>query len=312
MEQEQKKTESAIPYVRTLRKAIPVLPVIGLVIALALSCGLVMSFDEEIGHFAYGAGSFYLASGGIIAAAVTSAVLGRSARAKFSLTVFPDSAPLSTCASYFTAIMAAVTAAAFFYDTCVLRVPAQGTLELAAAALTPAVTVSMILGAHEKYRQSVARIIFALLAVLAVNLNMFACYFDFTMPLNSPVRNIITIAQAGTMLFLLSEVRLALSPETRATSPFFVFTSAFAASAVLGISFGLCVYGFAEPAAAEMEISIYRFACYFGTGLLALSRLLALDSAAGTYVAPPEPAPDETDAAKENGKKNHRADSSAK
>lgn len=297
MEQEQNKTESAIPYVRTLRKVIPALPMLGLVIALALSAGLVMSFDEAIGHFEYGAVTFYLMSAGIIAAVVGSAVLGRGARAKFSLAAFPDSAPLSVCASYFAAIMAAVTSAAFFYDTYVLHVPAGGTLELAAAALTPALTVSMILGAHEKTRQSVVRIVFALLAVLAVNLNMFACYFDFTLPLNSPVRNIITIAQAGVMLFLLSEVRLALSAETRSTSPFFVFTSAFAASAVLGISFGLCVYGFVSPNAAEMEISIYRFACYFGVALLALSRLLALNSAAGTYVAPPEPEPEENEKA---------------
>ena len=124
---------------------------------------------------------------------------------------------------------------------------------------------------------------------------MFACYFDFTLPLNSPVRNLITIAQAGVMLVLLSEVRLALSHELRSTSPFLVFTSAFAASAVLGISFGLCVYGFVSPDAAGMGISVYRFACYFGVSLLALSRLSALGSAAGTYVAPPEPEEDPKD-----------------
>lgn len=289
MEQEQNKTEHTIPYVRMLRNVIPVLPVLGIVIALALSSGLVMSFDEAIGHFEYGAGTFYLAVGGIAVAAVVSAVLGRAARTKFSLAAFPDSPPLSACASYFTAIMAAVTSAAFFYDIYVLRTGPAGTLELAAAALMPAITVSMILGTHEKTRQSVLRIIFALLAALAVNLNMFACYFDFTLPLNSPVRNMITIAQAGVMIFLLSEVRLALSPDTRSTSPFYVFTAAFAASAVLGLSFGLCVYGFVSPHAAQMDISIYRFACYFGVSLLALSRLLALNTAAGTYVAPPDP-----------------------
>lgn len=295
---EQNKTENAIPYVRSLTKKVPVLPILGLVIALFLSTGLTTAFDDAIGHFEYGAVTFYVTAAGIAAAAVISALLGRLAREKFSFAAYPESMPMSACALYFTAVMAAVTSAAELYDIYVLRTHAAGALEILAAALLPALTLSAVLGAHEKTRHSVLRIIFALLAVLALNLNMFACYFDFTLPLNSPVRNIITIAQAGTMLVLLSEVRLALSPETRATSPFFVFTSAFAASAVLGISFALCVYAFVSPDAAAMGISVYRFACYFGVSLLALSRLLALNGAAGTYVAPPEP---ETEPENDNG-----------
>ncbi len=285
---EQNKTENAIPYVRSLVKKIPLLPVLGLVIALFFSAGLVTSFDDEIGHFEYGAVTFYLTAGGIAVSAAVSALLGRFAREKFSLAAAPEHTLLSVCASYFAAIMAVVASAAEFYDFYVLHVRPAETLVLLAAALLPALAVSAILGTNEKTRGSVPHIIFAILAVLAINFNMFACYFDFTLPLNSPIRNIITIAQAGCMLFLLSEVRLALSPEKRATAPFFVFTSAFAASAVLGISFGLCVYSLVSPDAAGMGISLYRFACCFGIGLLALSRLFALNNAAGPYVAPPE------------------------
>lgn len=283
---EQNKTEHSVLFIRTLKKWIPVLPVIGVVVALALSGGLVMDFDEDIGHFVFGSGSFYVMTVGIIAAVVVSAILGVRARGKFSLVQYPESVPLSICSSYFTAVMAAVTAVASLYDVFVLKLHTGSTLEPLSAVLFPAIAISMLLGSHEKTRQSVVCILFAILAALAVNLNMFACYFDFTLPLNSPVRNVITIAQAGVMLLLLSEVRLALSEKKRATAPFYVFTSAFAASAVLGISFGLCVYGFVSPDAADMGISIYRFACYFGVGLLGLSRLLALDTAAGTYVAP--------------------------
>ena len=300
---EQNKTENTIPYVRSLVKKIPMLPFLGLVIALFLSSGLVLSFDEEIGHFEYGAVTFYLTAGGIVVSAAVSALLGRISREKFSLCTIPESPLFSVSASYFTAIMAAVTSAAELYEIYVLRARDAETLVLLAAALLPALTVSAILGAHEKTRGSVPHIVFAILAVLALNFNMFACYFDFTLPLNSPVRNIITIAQAGCMLFLLSEVRLALSPETRATAPFFVFTSAFAASAVLGISFGLCVYGFVSPDAAGMGISVYRFACFFGIGLLALSRLLALNHAAGVYIAPPDPEDDGNDPSPEHPNK---------
>lgn len=290
---EQKTTEKAIPYGRSLAKKAPVLLIVGAVIALFLSTGLVTSFDEEIGHFKFGAVTFYVTAAGIAAAAGISAVTGRFARGKFSLAAYPESAPLSSFAGYFAAILAAVTAGAELYSIYVLHTHVPSTLELLSCVLTPAITVSAILGTHEKTRTSLPRIIFAILAVLAVNLSMFACYFDFTLPLNSPVRNIITIAQAGVMLFLLSEVRLALSAETRATAPFFVFTSAFAASAVLGISFGLCVFAFVSPDAAAMGISVYRFGCYFGFGLLAFSRLSALSTAAGPYVAPPEPTADQ-------------------
>lgn len=295
--------ETAISCTKRIRKGIPCLLILGIVTAIALSCGLVLEFEEDIGHFATGAPSFYLITAGVIAAAAVSAFLGRYAREKFSLTAFPDSAPLSTGASYFTAFLAIVTAAASLYDIYILNlgVTASG-LEIAAAFLLPALPVSMILGTHGKYRTSVVRIIFALLAALAVNINMFACYFDFTLPLNSAVRNLITIAQAGVVLFLLSEARLALSPETRATAPFLVFTSAFAASAVAGISLGLCVFAFVSPNAAAMEISVYRFACYFGIGILALSRLLALTTAAGPYVPPPEP--EETENEEESSNKN--------
>jgi len=287
-------TETAVSCTKTIRKGVPYLLIIGLVIAVALSCGLTLDFDAEIGHFAFGAPSFYLMAAGVVAAAALSAFLGKYAQGKFSLTAFPDAAPLSTGASYFAAILAIITAAASLYDIYLINLGVSASkLQIAAAFLFPALAVSLILGAHEKYRTSVVRILFALIAALAVNINMFACYFDFTLPLNSAVRNLITITQAGVVLFLLSEARLALSPETRATAPFLVFTSAFAASAVTGISLGLCVFAFVSPNAVPMEISVYRFACYLGIGILAFSRLLALGSAAGPYVPPPEPEPKE-------------------
>ena len=294
-------TETVVSCTKMIRKGVPYLLILGLVTAAALSCGLVFEFDEDVGHFAFGALSFYLIAAGVAGAAAVSAFLSKYAQGKFSLTAFPDAVPLSTGASYFSAFLAIVTAAASLYDIYVINLGVTASrLEIAAACLLPALPVSLILGAHEKYRTSVVRIVFALLAVLAVNVNMFACYFDFNLPLNSAVRNLITIAQAGVVLLLLSEARLALSHETRATAPFLVFTSAFAASAVAGISFGLCVFAFVSPNAVTMEISVYRFACYFGIGLLGLSRLLALNTAAGPYVPPPEPAKEETKENDEN------------
>lgn len=294
-------TETVVSCTKMIRKGVPYLLILGLVTAAALSCGLVFEFDEDVGHFAFGALSFYLTAAGVAGAAAVSAFLGKYAQGKFSLNAFPDTAPLSTGASYFSAFLAIITAAASLYDIYMINLGVTASrLEIAAVCLLPALPVSLILGAHEKYRTSVVRIVFALLAALAVNVHMFACYFDFTLPLNSAVRNLITITQAGVVLLLLSEARLALSHETRATAPFLVFTSAFAASAVAGISLGLCVFAFVSPNAMTMEISVYRFACYFGIGLLGLSRLLALNTAAGPYVPPPEPAKEENAENEEN------------
>ncbi len=270
------------------------LTAIGVVIAVALSSGLVLSFEGDIGHFRKNAPMFYLLVGGVLAATAVSAYLGRSATGRFSLAKFPEHSLLSAGAAYFSAFLAAVSAAAELYDMYILHPGTGSALGLAAAILTPAITVFFLLGTHEKTDQSTGRVLFGILAVLSVTVHMFANYFDFTLPLNSPVRNVVTIAEAGMMLFLLSEVRLALDPAKRATVPFFTFTSAFAASVVFGISFGLCVFAFASPDAAAMGISVYRFACYFGSGLLALSRLLSAHTAAEPHIAP-EPATKETD-----------------
>lgn len=290
MEQEQIKTQSPIPCVRSIKKLLPLFPLIGVVIAIALSAGLVLSFDNDIGHFEFGSKSFYIMSVGIIVSAVLSTVLGLRSFIRFSLTSFPDSEPLSTCAAYFAALMAIVESAVNFYDNAFLNIPFDGTLDFLSALLLPAVSVFLILGAHEKTRNSLVRVILGIIGALAVNVNLFARYFDFTvLPLNSPVRNLVTIAESGVLLFLFSEIRLALSHETRATSIFYVFTSVFASSAVLGISLGLCVYAFVSPYAAEIDISVYRFAFCFGVSLLALSRLRALDRCAGHYVSPLPP-----------------------
>ncbi|MGN1346550.1 MAG: hypothetical protein ACI4V1_07170 [Eubacteriales bacterium] len=285
---EENKTGYPAAFVRILTKLLPILPALGILIALALSFGLIFDFDEIIGHFDFGSVKFYVLCAGIAAAAILSAVLGIASRHTFSLNAYPDSPLLSLCASYFTAIMALMTTFTSLYDLLVLhlRNAGESKIELVGLLLLPALSLSMILGAHAKTRSSIPRIVLALLAALSVNLNMFACYFDFTLPLNSPVRNVITIVQAGVLLLLLSETRLALSCQSRASAPFFIFTSAFAASAVLGISFGLCCYAFTSADAGSMGISIYRYAAYFGVGLLGLSRLLSLKTTAGPFVEP--------------------------
>ncbi len=284
---EQNKTDITNKYIRLLMKFLPLFPVLALVIAFGISVGLIFDFDMGIGYFNFGSPWLFLLSAGIILSAVLAAIFGIAAKEKFSLSAFPPATPLSTFASYFAGIMALVLFVMDIYDAVYLSLGTSSRLSMIASLLLPAITVSMILGCYKKTRQSVVRIVFTMLAALSVNLTMFACYFDSTLAINSPVRNMITIAQAAILLFLLSEARLSISLE-RATAPFMIFTAAISASAALGISIGLLIFRFDAQADYGFRLSAYRYACYVAIGLLAFTRLLSLKKVAGEYVKPPK------------------------
>ncbi len=79
-------------------------------------------------------------------------------------------------------------------------------------------------------------VLFGIFACLSVNLMLFKNYFDFTLPLNSPIRNALTLTEGAFLLHLLSEMRTLLG---RNTVRFARFTSFVALSLTGGIAFGL-------------------------------------------------------------------------
>lgn len=279
-------------------KAAPFLLVFAVIAALSISCGLILSFDRDVGHFAYDSVWLYGICASVILSALISGVLGYTSKHGFSFTGFPETTWLSWFSSFLGGIMALIYAIRL-----IARSRDGGSwISTLSGVLFIALALSLALGCFEKSRTSCLRAALSILAALSVIASMFACYFDFTLPLNSPVRHLITVDQAGVVLMLLQEARFAISPEKRATSGFFTFATAFASSGVLGISAGLVIFTVAAQGDYGFTLSPFQFSCYAAIGLLAVSRLFSFRKTITNYI-PDEPEhTDDSDPANENNK----------
>lgn len=275
------------------KRGVPLLlSVLALVIAFGVSSAMIFDFDSDIGHFKLGSVSSVVLWSGVIVSALLCAWLGLSAKRKFSLTDFPETSLLTLFSSFLGGAMAVAVSFETLFFIIHFGADFLSKLKIISDFLLITLTVSLVTGCFRRTQASPVRIVFSLLSVVAVNLTMFACYFDFSLPLNSPVRNLVTIAQAGVLLLTLSEARLAISPKTRATSGFTIFVNSFAASAVLGISLGFLVFSFAIQTDYGFTLSPFRYSCYIAMGLLGLSRLSAIKECSGEYVPAPDCAAD--------------------
>ena len=131
-------------------------------------------------------------------------------------------------------------------------------------------------------------LICTLLGTLSVNIAMFGAYFDFSLPLNSPIRNFTTVCQASVLLFLLSEARLSLTPEDapgELPAGYQFFASS--ACAVFGIGIGgggalwqlIRSFSFGSEIIGktpEPNLPVLRLALYLALGLIAADRLLRM------------------------------------
>ncbi len=141
------------------------------------------------------------------------------------------------------------------------------------AFLTPFLGVSMILSLMPKKRLSALRQFSAIVAALAVNVSLFADYFDFTLPLNGPVRNLNTLMKAFGLLYLLSEARFTFGVKSRRPTPALtVLSAALTATVSLGYGLGAAV---SLPAAATDQ-SLFTFGLYAALGIHAIGRLLTV------------------------------------
>lgn len=261
-------------------KAAPFLLIFAVITAASVSGGMILSFDREVGHFAYNSTWLYVIGASLALSAIVSGILGLISKNKFSFAEFPETTWLSWFASFLGGIMAIIYAVrlAECYRT------GSSPLSLLSGILFAALAISLILGCFRRRSTSLFRAVFSILAALSVIASMFACYFDFTLPINSPVRHLITVDQAGVVLMLLQESRFAIAPEKRATSGFFAFSTAFASSAVLGISSGLVIFTLAAQGDYGFTLSPFQFSCYAAIGLLALARLLTFGKTIKEYI----------------------------
>lgn len=276
-----------IKYLRIYKKLTFIFPILALITAIGYFLALKSHFDAEIGHFAADSVWFYISCAGIAISALLAAVLSKLASKKVSIAQPPEHNPLSVFASIFAAIIAVVLLVTSAADISFGLIGKFGKLS---AYLLPFITLSCLLSLVPSMKVGSVRVICTMLGALSVNLSLFELYFDFSIPLNSPVRNFTTLASVAIMLFLFSEARLAFKPEEKkALAPFTIFANAAAASCTLGITAGALLSKFLAPIAGDPNMSIYQLALYAALSLLALTRLFGFAKIAGEYTEAKNP-----------------------
>ena len=261
-------------------------------IAIGYFMALKYDFEVSIGHFARGSVWFYVFSAGIIASVILAAVLAKLSEKKFAIVKFPETNFISVFATVLAAVLAILLLVSAAIDLSFGRVGSFGKY---ASYLLPFISISLVMAMFSKFRTGTVRLIASSLAAISITLTMFEMYFDFSVPLNSPVRNLSTIANAAVMLFIFSEARITLKADSRRiTSKFYIFANASAASLSLGITVGAILEKLFCPIVNDPNMSLLRLGMYAAISLLALSRLFSLPSIAGDI---PVKSTEETDAA---------------
>lgn len=259
-----KKTFSSV-----FEKLFLLLPILGVVIAIAYFLAMRQDFEYDIQHFATDSVWFWVFTSANIAAAVISAALAILPKKSVVVAKLPAPSPLSL----FAAILSIIMAIGVFV-TEIGEI--AGPIQKLASFLTLFIPASMAVYCIEKYRGSSIHRIIALLGAASVNLIMFARYFDFSQPLNGPVRNVTTLIHCAVLLFLLSELRLSFGiSSNRVTTAFYIFSSAVASSIALGFSVGGILYNVTSDSIGNPNESILRLGLYVAVAMVAIDRLLS-------------------------------------
>lgn len=226
-------------------------------------------FDSDIGHFARGSVLFFCFIGFCLAALALCIGLGAWSKNHLPL---PDNREVSI-PQIFTAYSAALVAIVIFASNGYSFIKFGGyTLPGLAEWITlPGVAVFFVLEVSPTRRKSKAHAIAGIFACLSVNFMLFKRYFDFSFPLNSPIRNALTVMEAALLLFLLSETRSILDKNTPV---FFSIASGAAVSMMGGIALGLLLVTLIVPAEIPQGISLLRCALCMLVSAYAASSLL--------------------------------------
>lgn len=253
------------------------------VMAVAYFLALKFDFDFSIAHFSTDSFAFWLFAISAGVAAALAVVLTLACPKNATLSASPAPAPLSL----FGGILAVIVSIFVFIAEMkssreAIRIAketlgkAQPVLymQLIGSVMILALAAVIVLSCIEAQRGKTAHKIAAIIAPLSINLTMFARYFDFSQPLNGPVRNVTIMVHCAVLLFLLSEARLAFGD--RITARFYVFASSVAASIGLGLSLGGVIWNIVDSGSQNPGESIARLALYVAVGLIAIDRLTVL------------------------------------
>lgn len=283
----QNTSNSSERFLRAYKIAIPIFLVLAVITAAGFFLAMRNDFNSVIGHFAGGSAGYTLTVISLAASVILAFAVLLSARKSASVIRDIDENPVTL----FGAVLTALMSIAYLFSSAADMMTGAGLSKpaLAAAVLTPFIGISMILSLIRGLRSSPIRQISAIAAAVAVNCSMFADYFDFTLPLNSPIRNLVTVAKAASLLYLLSEARIAFGQKSgRIALPYAVFSSALAASVTLGYSCGALLTSAISPMPSDPNPPVIHLALYAAIGIHAAGRMITLLPAIGEYVEPPK------------------------
>lgn len=247
-------------------------------------------FSFDIGHFENGSLFSVLFTVGILLSAVLAVILFLVSKKKASVSRDHDTGVVSV----FLRVFAGVMAAFVFVSTLsvILSGNPPAASHIAADITVLFIAATMMASCIPGFRFSLINQILSSLAIVSMAIWIFTCYFDQTLPLNSPVRTATMLAQISLVLFLTAETRLifgftekgGISVANRASLPYHAFASGLCGSVTTGFSLGALVFELTVGGHPELHPSIYRLAMYVAIGILALIYTYTMGSTLGEYV----------------------------
>lgn len=277
----------------------PLFPILAVLIAAGFFLAMKSDFDYTIGHFEVGSLGFGVTIVCIIIGVLLSGILALISQRSASIADDPAESPVTIFAAILAALMSIAVLVSSAADM-MIGVSVSRWQQISMI-LTPFIGVSMILSIIPSLRKSKIRQICAILAVLSVNFAMFANHFSFVLPLNSPIRNLVTVTNCALLLYLLSEARFSFGKASgRFSIAFFLFSSGAASTAALGYSVGAILSKVFAANPSDPNPSVFVLALCAAIGIHAAGRMFSIAGSIGEYAEPPK------DEGKEKAKKTEK------
>lgn len=265
-----------IPLLTQILKSVTVISIIlSAVIGLGYYLALRDGFSFGIGHFD-SSPWFHIFTLGIVTAAVLAAIFAFLCRG-YGVELTGKPSILERCIMLLCFIVAALWPCRAFITRALVNREPLTTVQKLAGILTVFIVLAFLFAAFRSKKLATTTAIFFILAALAINFSIFVTYFDFSVPVNSPVRNVTTIMQCSVLLFMISEARFALPKESsRATAVFAAFVNIFTFTVCFGVSLAAILFGALHPNAADPNLPNEWLMFFFAVSVAAFSRITKL------------------------------------
>ncbi len=285
-------------YVSLVQKTLPALPLCALLTGVLWALTVLLGFDHDIGHIQPGCAWFYLLLIPLLAGVALTGLLFLPARR-----VRQYRLPHTGVGETFTALFAAALFGFYclreIYTLSTTPPPAASQSVLPNLGLPTAVvmifcTLYLLLTGLGK--RGLALSWCAMGSAAGCMLALFRDYFDFTLPLNSPLRHMNALILMALMLFFVTEARMH-TDLWYTTVPYSTAVYAMTILITGGLGLGQAILA----ATGNIHFSLIREMAYVAMGGLAFCRLKSLTALVADHLPPPPSTEDIRKAARKNG-----------